>query len=379
MIPDRLSQSILSAVVGAVALGLALGLALAPAAAQGAPVRKSHAEMVRDVIDTFIMPRVEALSARTAELEAAVAKVCSEGGSEAARKAAVSAFGDTVRAWGGLDFVRFGPVSRQNRLERMLFWPDPRGFASRQLNGLLAARKPELLQPGGLARQSVAVQGLPALEILLFSDKIPLGTGTDEAARYRCAMAAAIAANMRAIAGEILSGWTGDDGYRMKMLAPGSDNPLYRDSTETVREVAKAMAMGIELSRDRFILPELTAVTAAAAPRRVRLAFESAGLTGAYVEASLHALEELFGTLGLAAYVPADKPWMTAFLPNAWKSVLADVAKLDTLRARERGSDAHLHVLRKMRFELSGIRQIIFKELAPNAGIEMGINALDGD
>jgi hypothetical protein len=32
-----------------------------------------------------------------------------------------------------------------------------------------------------------------------------------------------------------------------------------------------------------------------------------------------------------------------------------------------------------MKFDLSGIRQIIFKELAPNADIEMGLNELDGD
>lgn len=372
MTPVRLFTSALIAALVTVASSLVV------APAEALPIRKSHATMVIDTIDKFIVPRVDALSAKTANLTAAIDAVCKDGGSEASRKAATAAYAEIVRAWGGLDFIRFGPVAREHRLERIFFWPDPRGFASRQLSALIAAKKPDLLEPGALARQSVAVQGLTALEILLYDDKTPLGTGTDETAKYRCALAAAIAANLHTIAEEISAGWKSDDGYRMKMLTPGSDNPLYKDASETVREVAKAMAMGLELGRDRIVLPELTAVTADP-PRRVRLAFEQAGLTGEYLQSSIVALKELYETIGLDAYIPADKPWMVKFIPDAWKSLIADAAKLDDLRANERGSEAHLHALRKMRFDLSGIRQIIFKELAPNAEIEMGINELDGD
>lgn len=365
---------------------LFVGLLLAPIAVVGAlrspahalPIRKSHATMVLDTIDKFIVPRAEALTTTTGELAAKVDAVCKAGGDEASLKAAKAAFAETVRAWSGLDFVRFGPATREHRLERVFFWPDPRGFAFRQLNGLVAARKPELLAPGALATQSVAVQGLTALEILLYDDKAPLGASADEAGKYRCALATAIAANVHAVAGEIRDGWIGPDGFRMKMVTPGSDNELYKDSSETVREVMKALVAGIELCRDRFIMPELTAVTATP-PRRVRLAFESSHLTGEYLASSLTSLKELYDSIGLDAYVPVDKPWMTNFLPTSWNSLLADAKMLDELRANERGSEAHLHALRKMRFDLSGIRQIIVKELAPNADIVMGFNELDGD
>lgn len=370
------SKAIQAAAMGLVVMSGVAFSSAGPAAAL--PVRKTHATMVLDAIDGFIVPRIGKFSQSAEQLTAAVGKVCERQGGDASLEAARSTFADTVRTWAGLDFIRFGPVSREHRLERIFFWPDPKGFASRQLNGLLAARKPELLAPGGLAGQSVAVQGLPALEILLFDDDPRLGAGTDEAAVYRCALAHAIAGNIKAIADEIAAGWAGPDGYRMKMLTPGSDNPLYRDSSETVREVVKSMAMGIELARDRFVVPELTAVTADP-PRRVRLPFEGSQLTGTYLAAAIGALNELFDNLGLAAFVPADKPWMVEFLPTAWKSLAADVTKLDALRAGERGSEAHLHALRKMRFDLSGIRQIIFKELAANADVDMGINELDGD
>ena len=245
--------------------------ALAPAAgsAEALPIRKTHATMVLDAVDKFLLPRIQALQQTTGALEAAVGAVCREG--EPALTAARAAFGDTVRAWGGLDFVRFGPSAREHRLERIFFWPDPRAFASRQLKQLLAARKPDLLAPGALSSQSVAVQGLTALEVLLFDDKAPLGAGKDEAGTYRCALAAAIAANIHAVAGEIAAGWVGGDGFRTKILAPGSDNALYKDAGETVREVMKALVAGIELCRDRFILPELTAVTANPPPPSMTL------------------------------------------------------------------------------------------------------------
>lgn len=372
MISNRLLRMSLAAAMGA----FVVGLAAAPAAAL--PIRKSHATMVLDAVDQFIVPHIQTLTQKTARMNAALQAVCKEGADDATRRAAVASFADTVRAWGSLDFIRFGPVSRNHRLERVLFWPDPRATTSRQLNGLLAARKPELLEAGALAKQSVAVQGLTALEVLLFDEKAPLGASTEETARYRCALASAIAANIDTVASEISTGWTGEDSFRLKILTPGSDNALYQDASETVRDVVKAIATGLDLCKNRFVTPELTALDETP-PKRVRLPFERAELTGEFLTSSLVALRDLFETIGLSAYVPADKPWMTDFLPKAWKSLLADAARLDKLRATERGSEAHLHALRKMRFDLSGIRLIIVKELAPNAEIVLGFNELDGD
>lgn len=345
-----------------------------------APVRKSHAEMAADTIDRYVLPHIDAFAQTTARLEKAIDALCREGAAPAdqARAEAVAAFGEAVKAWASVDVIRFGPGMQKNRIERVFFWPDPRTFTPRQLSQTLAARAPGPLEPGRIESQSVAVQGLTALEILLFDDKAPLGAGTDEAARYRCGFARAIAVNLEKIAGELKTGWAGDDGYRAKMLKPGPDNLLYRDASETAREVVKALVTGLDLTSNRFAIPELTAITQDP-PKKARLPFERAGLTGAFFESSLAALHELFDTIGLAAYIPAEKSWMAKFFPRAWASLKSDAIHLDDLRTEERGSDAHLQALRKMKFDLSGMRQIIIKELAPNAGIIMGFNELDGD
>src|SRR5204863_437791 len=77
-------------------------------------------------------------------------------------------------AWGGVEFLRFGPMATTGRPERFDFWPDPRGFTDRQLRTLIAQRDPAALDPATLEKKSVAVQGLTVLEILLTDSAHPL-------------------------------------------------------------------------------------------------------------------------------------------------------------------------------------------------------------
>ena len=362
----------------AAAIAAVLIVGVMDARADGAPQPKTQAAIVRDAVDQFVLPRIDTFKMRTHELASAVPGACKPDAQPAALAAAQSAFVETVRAWAPLDFVRFGPSARNHRLERVLFWPDPRATAERQLSALLAARKPELLEPGALATQSVAVQGLTALEVLLFSEKQPLGRGDDEAARYRCGMADAIAAALDTVAGEIQSGWMGDDGYRAKILNPGPDNRLYRDTSESAREIAKALVVGFDLVRDRIALPELHAVSRDP-PRRARLPFERSRATGVFVVATVDALKDLYGICAFATRVGPDKTWMTNFLTAGWDGLATESRRLDEVRAGEIASKDHLHVVRKLRFDITSIRQIVVRELAANAGIILGFNELDGD
>ena len=61
------------------------------------------------------------------------------------------------------------------------------------------------LDPASLAKKSAAVQGLSALEVLLYDDARPI-TGDDEDAHYRCKLALSMAQSTHALAREILSG-----------------------------------------------------------------------------------------------------------------------------------------------------------------------------
>lgn len=337
-------------------------------------VRKTHAQMVQGVIDGHIIPRIAQLHDATVHLAEDLKSYCSNPAGDAAARARVAqSFQRTVTAWGDIDFVRFGPVAEASRLERFFFWPDPRGTTERQLQALLAKRDEALLAPGALRAQSAAVQGLGALEFLLFSEAKPID-GADDDARYRCAIAASIAANLEAIAGEIETGWIAPQGWRAKMLAPGSDNPVYKDASETAREVVKALLTGLQIAQDRNALPRLQAALAKP-PKKIRLAFERSGMSDRYLGQSLASLSAFFDGTGLLAFVPPEKSWMKAFIPRAFETLVADAPLL----SRAESPDDKITRLRKMRFSLNGLRQIVGRELAPGADIVLGFNELDGD
>ncbi len=342
--------------------------------AHAAVERKSHAAMVQTSIDAVIIPRVEALAGAASALEAAVKASCEEPSNGDKAKAARDAFAKTVGALGGIDFVRFGPIMEQSRLERMFFWPDPRGIAARQLTQLLAAKDTTLLDAAALTQQSAAVQGLSALEAVLYTD-----TPKDaETAKFRCGYAAAVAANVAAMARDVKDTWTAPQGFRLKMLTPGSDNALYKDSSETARDVVKAIVTGIELTTNRYAAPELEAA-AATPPKKARLPFERSGLTYAYLNSGIEGMKALFDETSLIAFAPADKEWMTEFVPKAFKNLSEDAAKLEAAKGSAPGDEARLAAAKKLKFDLNSVRMVIVRELAPGADLTLGFNELDGD
>lgn len=339
--------------------------------------RKSHAEMVRDAIDGHILPRLERLHETTAALAASLTAYCNGGDDNALRKRVEASLQSTVVAWGGIDFMRFGPSGEANRLERFFFWPDPRAVTERQVQALLARHDTALLEAGAFVKQSVAVQGLGALEFVLYYDKQPLD-GAGEDAHYRCLYAAAVAGNLDKIAGELQTAWTAPEGWRKKMLTPGSDNAVYKDAGETARDVVKMVLTGLHMVQDRHVMPRLAAATADP-PRRARVPFERSGLTAVYIEAEIHSIAALFDVLGIAAYVPPDKKWIGSFMHLNFKGLLADADALPRPEAGVALDEQAITRLRKMRFSLNGLRQVINRELAPAADLVLGFNELDGD
>ena len=120
-----------------------------------------------------------------------------------------TAFGDVSDAWMAAQLLRFGPLSQEQRMDRVEYWPERRSITEKQLAGLVSAADASKLAPDVFARASVAVQGLGALERLIYGGDNPLKHLTDgsPAATYRLALVEAIANNLHRIAKEALVDW----------------------------------------------------------------------------------------------------------------------------------------------------------------------------
>ncbi len=354
-------------------LGVGIALAIGTVSAAEAPA-PAASETTAKVVDKYLLPRFETFQQATTKLADDLDATC---GGEAKRLAAAKQdFDNTVLAWAEIEFLRFGPMAVTGRPERISFWPDPRGVMQRQLRTLIAHRDATALDPAALAEKSAAIQGLPALESLLTA-KPPI-TADDEDGHYRCRLAVAIARNLQSIARDVVSEWSGEKGWRARMLVPGSDNASYKTVPEPLAEFARALVTGLQMIQDRQVAPLMPAGAPAAGKPR-QLPFAGAALSSRYAAAEIGSLKTLYDTMELGRHVPDEKAWMPRWIAQAWERLAHDAPAAIEKGPGEPGDSDRERELRMVRFHLEGIRKLVARELAPLAGLTIGFNELDGD
>ena len=150
------------------------------------------AAIVAHGVSDYVRPAFIRFAEDARALEDTVARFCKAPAPDT-RQPLDTAFRTAVEGWSGIQFLRFGPLIDQHRLERIAFWPDPKGVGLRQIRRALADRDPTVADPAQLAGKSVALQGLTALEYLLYGgDGDPAGDSGDAGA-FRCAYSVAAA------------------------------------------------------------------------------------------------------------------------------------------------------------------------------------------
>lgn len=331
------------------------------------PAPPTHLAMAQSAIEKYIIPHIDALRNAAAPLPSAVENVCKTGSPEA-QKQLEKTFADVVIAYAGVDFLRFGPMQEQGRREQISFWPDPRGFVARQLRLTLLNKDEKILEPGMLAKQSAAIQGLPALEVLMHDKDVPLGPS--EPAHFRCLLAQAIAKNIVRLTTEVADGWENSGGWKDKMLHPGPDNDTYKSGSESAVEVVKALLVGFSLTGDLQLKPQVDP--------KIRLTppYQKSGLQKQFYEASVKSLHELYDTLQLESYLKPDLSWMKGWALGTWRAIESiDGAGGRAPHAQRSDTPATREVFDRM----NGLRNIVANRLSVAAGLTVGFNELDGD
>lgn len=340
--------------------------------AQEAPAF-DHAGLARQALEMHIRPGYAALVASAQALAKALDGHC------ARRRVVDRAFDGLVTAWGRIEHIRFGPVTVDNRLERLFFWPDRRGLGARQVAATLRARDAAALDPVALAEKRVAIQGLGALETALFG--VPPKGAEDRA--YRCAYAKAIATNITHLARAVLAEWTEPDRYARDWLNPGPANKHFLKPAETTLALAKALDNGLERVRDEWIAAPL-----GLGPQRRRLTpvLSTSKRTLKFFEAGLDGLDRLYTTAGMQqAIVDTAKAHPGVTVPLNAKLVRSEIesARNQLRRLVRQGkpfdADAMMQPLVAVGYPLKNARMQLAALLGLTAGVSMGFNATDGD
>ncbi|WP_057055886.1 imelysin family protein, partial [Bordetella pertussis] len=242
------------------------------------------ADLGTRLADGYARPAFGRFAQATQSLNQDLGKWCAR--PDAAGAAQVrTGFAQVARAWAGVEFLRFGPLVQGNRYERLAFWPDTRNVMARQVQAALAAADPALLAPGALAGRSVALQGLPALEFVLYGETGLLQQPDAPGFAYGCQLAHAMARNAAGLAGELAQAWSAQGDFGRQFTHPAPANDLYRSPQEVAAEAVKALSTGLQFARDVKLLPVLGESAAAARPKRA--AFWRSGQTAATLAAGL--------------------------------------------------------------------------------------------
>ncbi len=334
-----------------------------------------YAAVVETAVTKYILPGYQDLAAGTGNLVASTEKFCAAP-DVATRNALAAAFATTVQAWAGVDFLRFGSMAWGGRYERFAFFPDVHGTGARQLRRFLAEEEESLLQPGALAGQSAAVQGLPALESLLYAGSKALLT-VDEPESFRCALTLAIAENMNEIASGALAGWQGADGWASLIRAPGAQNPVYRTHAEAMTEILKALLTGLEQVRDHRLLPAVGETPEDA--KASRTPYNLSGQALAYLAASAAALERFANVSGILSLAPESAKWIASSVAFEFANLKRALDAVGSDLAAALADPDRRAKLTYATIVLASLRDLFQNRLAPAAGITSGFNSLDGD
>ncbi len=206
------------------------------------------------------------LPLRPRRFRSAADALCAQS-SERALHEARDAFAAAVDRWSRVEIFQFGPVIREHRYERLFFWPDRKGLGSRQVQRALSKRDETVTARETLARKSVALQGLPALEFLLYGEGAGALAETGEIGAFRCRFAGAVAANIAKVAGQVDDAWREDAPFTRAFLDPSPTDPLCRSPKDATLELFKTFSGGIERVRDPKLGASLGSTLERARPR----------------------------------------------------------------------------------------------------------------
>jgi predicted lipoprotein len=357
--------------MGRCVLALLVASLSLPALAQEPPPIAS--DIGGRVVDAFARPVIMAFDGAASDQAEAIEGLCSTPSGQALETAR-DAFRVLVPAWGRVSVLRFGPLQAENRFERMFFWPDPRGVTLRQVQSLLAEEDQTATDPATLAEKSVALQGLPAIEFLLF------GGGSDDLAAgapYRCAFAQAVARNAGAIAAQLRDGWADGTPFHTSFVAPAVDSDPYRSTSEVAGELVKALSTALQFIRAAELLPAYGETAEDA--RGKRAPFWRGDLTFDFVAAQVDGMIGLLEASGFLDHGDGLATGLASSIRFELRSAKNTLYGVEEPAEIAFESEADRGRIGFAMIALEGANHTLGEQFSAAIGLTMGFNALDGD
>ena len=356
------------------AVGLVVSFYVSPVEAQstGAEYARVNASLAR----THIVPSYKYLAKSTAEFQASVYAYCAKG-SDVPIAPVRTAFSRALKSWMKIDHVHLGPVQLLMRNFRIHFWPDKGGRGSKQILALLKRNNNREFAPEKFRSASVAVQGLPAAERLLF-DLVLDRSGDKTMLQKGCQFIAAIAGNIKTMSAGIAAEWKP---YRTKIVAAGGEDAFFKNHKEVTTEFLRGMCTSLQSIVALKLERPLGKSLLAARPKRSE-SWRS-GNSLANIIANLNGTQAMFegerDALGLRALIPASKSAIGTEISTAFKQSIATASRIVQPLYDAVGDPVTRPKVDALLGETRKLRKMCTQKLAEAIGVQLAFNSLDGD
>ncbi|MEP3198668.1 MAG: imelysin family protein [Lentilitoribacter sp.] len=330
--------------------------------------------VLSDVLTKYIQPRYADLHMRSQVLQGATAQLC-DMPSDANLKSAHVSYLEFANSWAQIEWFRVGPIMSKNRVERILFYPDRKSTGLKQVQRALANEDSSVASFDSLTQKSVAVQGLGALEFILF------GTGSETLkandGAFRCRFGYAVAQNLTDISNTLLTGWKNDGIAAEFWLDPNDENPLYRNDNEALNILIGTMVHGLEALRDVRIGAFLKDEAKLDRPKSA-LMWRSEN-TLAMIKSGLSGLGELFTKSGIEQLLPQDNSALGDSVRFEFSQALNTASSLDKPVLELLQSHDDRQKLAYLKLAIGFVISRIDNDFSQRLGLSAGFSFGDGD
>lgn len=212
-----------------------------------------HAVVVQQLVEDVYQPRHRHFRQATQRFLEVAKRSCKERSDDSVFELR-DQFASLLVAYSGIELYKIGPLLEDNRQNRLFFWPDKHRVVERRLSVLLADSDSTTINGYKLSGKSVALQGLPAVERLLFGKDARKNFAADSPTPD-CQIVTAIAQNMHSMAIAIDNGWNARSELVESMLVRIANSRYFRTEDEVLSSILTQILEGIDVVRNQKIAP----------------------------------------------------------------------------------------------------------------------------
>ncbi|MEP3474731.1 MAG: imelysin family protein [Hyphomicrobiales bacterium] len=360
------------------------------------PIQKSDSELTSDeVLETLaynsytkhILPRYKALFLNSQKLNSSMIQFCTDQ-SAVQFELVKKNFTNTVISFAAIEHIHFGPIVKNYRLEKLAYWPDHKGRGLRAVRRLLKAKDRQALSPQKFSEKSIAVQGLTALEFVLFGK----GSGNgktqdfkdlftaDEQGRFRCDYGIRLTANIQQLSAEVYNGWKEQNATIKELLNPSATNEHYRNRKEVILEFYQSVTVEMKKIHDLKIQPLFGRKGKTTKPKRA--AFWRSGLSLQVIETNIEAMDHFVRKSGFKLLLDKSPVDLQFHVRKMFQKIYAsfDGFEKKSFRIFNVLADENAkNQLKDIAKTVSHLNVGFARYFALAADLPLGFNASDGD